>query len=206
MRILYCLLLTSLSSLSFAQNKVKVSEVNFLTGKNATKFLYAFGSETKPTQWVNGNSYSLNINVELAPKHILRPEVNYYQSGAKSNVDNLALAWKLNYLGLDCGYAYQFLTLKTIHLSGGTSFGLDYMTKGEQTIGNARYSILETDAMKRINVSNSIFTNAQFKVTETLFLQFEYRFGIGLNQIEKDTGEKTRNVSNTAFLGLSFKL
>ncbi len=206
MRIIYCLLLASLSSLSFAQNKIKVSEINFLIGKNTTKFLYAFGSETKPTQWVNGNSYSLNINVALAPKHILRPEVNYYQSGAKSNVDNLALAWKLNYLGLGCGYAYQFLTLKTIHLSGGTSFGLDYMTKGEQTIGNERYSILETDAMKRINVSNSIFANAQFKVTETLFLQFEYRFGIGLNQIEKDSGEKTRNIANTAIIGLSFKL
>jgi len=43
-------------------------------------------------------------------------------------------------------------------------------------------------------------------VTETLYLQFEYRFGIGLNQIEKDAGEKTRNISNTALIGLSFKL
>jgi hypothetical protein len=55
-------------------------------------------------------------------------------------------------------------------------------------------------------VGTSLFANAQIKVTETLYLQFEYRFGIGLNQIEKDVGEKTRNISNTALIGLSFKL
>jgi hypothetical protein len=60
--------------------------------------------------------------------------------------------------------------------------------------------------MKRLNIGSNVFANAKFKVTETLYLQFEYRFGYGLNQIEKDSGEKTRNISNTAFIGLSFKL
>jgi hypothetical protein len=206
MRTIFCLLLASLPLFSFSQKKIKVDEINFLIGKNTTKFLYAFGSETKPTQWINDNSYSLNVNFALAPKHFLRPEVNYYQAGAKSNVDNLALAWRLNYLGLGCGYAYKALSLKTISVSTGVSFGLDFMTKGEQTIGNERYSITESDILKRLNVGTSLFANAQIKVTETLYLQFEYRFGIGLNQIEKDVGEKTRNISNTALIGLSFKL
>jgi hypothetical protein len=206
MRSIFCLLLASLPIFSFAQHKVKADEINFLVGKNTTKFLYAFGSETKPTQWVNGNSYSLNVNLELAPKHFLRPEVNYYQAGAKSNVDNLALGWKLNYLGLGCGYAYKALSMKTISVSTGASFGLDFLTKGEQTIGNERYSITENNVLKRLNVGTNLFANTQFKVTETLYLQFEYRFGIGLNQIEKDSGEKTRNIGNTALIGLSFKL
>ena len=206
MRTIYCLLVASLPLFTFSQKKIKMDEINFLVGKNTTKFLYAFGSETKPTQWINGNSYSLNVNLALAPKHFLRPEVNYYQAGAKSNVDNLALGWKLNYLGLGCGYAYKALYLKTISVSTGASFGLDFMTKGEQTIGNERYSITESNVLKRLNVGTNLFANAQFKVTETLYLQFEYRFGIGLNQIEKDSGEKTRNISNTALIGLSFKL
>ncbi|MEN9302843.1 MAG: hypothetical protein RL264_1272 [Bacteroidota bacterium] len=206
MRTIYCLLVASLPLFTFSQKKIKVDEINFLVGKNTTKFLYAFGSETKPTQWINGNSYSLNVNLALAPKHFLRPEVNYYQAGAKSNVDNLALGWKLNYLGLGCGYAYKAFSLKTISLSTGASFGLDFLTKGEQTIGNERYSITESNVLKRLNVGTNLFANAQFKVTETLYLQFEYRFGIGLNQIEKDAGEKTRNISNTALIGLSFKL
>jgi len=206
MRTIYCLLFASFSLFSFAQNKIKVDEVNFLVGKNNTKFLYAFGSETKPTQWVNGNSYSLNVNLELAPNHFLRPEVNYYQAGAKSSLDNLALGWKLNYLGLGCGYAYKVLSLKTILLSAGASLGLDFMTNGEQTIGNERYNITETELLKRLNVGSNLFANVKFKVTETLYLQFEYRLGFGLNQIEKDSGEKTRNISNTAFIGLSFKL
>ncbi len=206
MRTLYCLLLASLPIFSFAQHKVKADEINFLVGKNTTKFLYEFGSETKPTQWVNGNSYSLNVNLELAPKHYLRPEVNYYQAGAKSSFDNLALGWKLNYLGFGCGYAYKLLSLKTISLYTGASFGLDFMTKGDQTIGNERYSITDNEALKRVNIGSNVFANAKFKVTETLYLQFEYRFGVGLNQIEKDSGEKTRNITNSAFIGLSFKL
>lgn len=206
MRTIYCLLVASLPLFTFSQKKIKVDEINFLVGKNTTKFLYAFGSETKSTQWINGNSYSLNVNLALAPKHFLRPEVNYYQAGAKSNVDNLALGWKLNYLGLGCGYAYKALSLKSISVSTGASFGLDFLTKGEQTIGNERYSITESNVLKRLNVGTNLFANAQFKVTETLYLQFEYRFGIGLNQIEKDAGEKTRNISNTALIGLSFKL
>jgi hypothetical protein len=206
MRTIYCLLFASFSLFSFAQNKIKVDEVNFLVGKNTTKFLYAFGSETKPTQWVNGNSYSLNVNLELAPKHIIRPEVNYYQAGAKSSLDNLALGWKLNYLGLGCGYAYKVLSRKTILLSAGASLGLDFMTNGEQTIGNEQYNITEIELLKRLNVGSNLFANVKFKVTETLYLQFEYRLGFGLNQIEKDSGEKTRNISNTAFIGLSFKL
>jgi hypothetical protein len=185
--------------------KIKVEEINFLVGKNSTKFLYAFGSETKPTQWINGNSYSLNVNLALAPKHYLRPEVNYYQAGAKSSVDNLALGWKLNYLGLGCGYAYKALEIKTVALFAGASLGLDLMTKGEQTIGSERYSVIESQSLKRFNLSSSLFASTQFKVTETLYLQFEYRLGLGLNQIEKDAGEKTRNIANTALVGLSFK-
>jgi hypothetical protein len=191
---------------TFSQKKVKVDEINFLAGKNSTKLLYAFGSETKPTQWINGNSYSLNVNLALAPNHYLRPEFNYYQAGAKSSADNLALGWKLNYMGLGLGYAYKALEINTISLYAGASIGMDYMTGGEQTIGNERYSITENEAMKRFNISSNLFASAQFKVTETLFLQFEYRFGIGLNQIEKDSGEKTRNIGNTALIGLSFKL
>jgi hypothetical protein len=206
MRTLYCLLLVSFPFFTFSQEKVKGHEINFLAGNNFTKLIYSFGSESKPTQWINGNSYSLNVNLALTPKHYMRTEFNYYQAGAKSSADNLALGWNLNYMGLGLGLAYKALEINSISLCSGVSFGMDYMTTGEQTIGNERYSITENEAMKRLNISSNLFANIQFKVTETLFLQFEYRFGIGLNQIENDAGEKTKNIGNTALIGLSFKL
>jgi hypothetical protein len=98
------------------------------------------------------------------------------------------------------------LQLKSIKLSPGASLGLDYLTKGEQSIGSQRYNLIENKIFKRLNLGMNLFANAQFKVTETLSLLFEYRFGLGLNQIEKDADEVTRNVSNTALVGLSFKL
>ncbi len=206
MRTIFCLLLASLPLFSFSQKKIKVDEINFLVGKNTTKFLYAFGRETKPTQWINGNSYSLNVNFALAPKHFLRPEVNYYQAGAKTTVDDLPLNWKLTYLGVGCGYLYNVLNKKTISLSPGAVVGVDYMTRGEQTIGVNRYDVIENNYLKKLNVSAGLLLNSRFKVTETLFLSFEYRFNFGLNQIEIDSEEKTRNIGNVGLIGLSFKL
>lgn len=206
MRIIPSFLIVAFPVIVFAQSKIKVDQINLLAGKNNTKFLYAFGSENKPTNWISGSSYSLSVNLELKSKHILRPEINLYQAGAKSSADNIPLNWRLNYLGIGCGYAYKVLELKSLTLSPGASLGLDYLTKGEQSIGNQRYDVIENKVFNRINLGMNLFANAQFKVTETLSLLFEYRFGLGLNQIEKDADETTRNVSNTAFVGLSFKL
>ena len=206
MRIVSTFLFFALSVTAFAQSKVKVDDVNFFAGKNTTKFLYAFGSEKKPMNWISGTSYSFSLNLSLKPKHILRPEINVYRAGAKSTAENIPLDWKLNYLGVGCGYAYRLLQLKSITLSPGASLGLDYLTKGEQSIGSQRYNLIENKIFKRLNLGMNLFANAQFKVTETLSLLFEYRFGLGLNQIEKDADEVTRNVSNTALVGLSFKL
>ena len=206
MRIISSFLLVAFPVLVFAQSKIKVDQINFFAGKNSTKFLYASGSENKPTNWTTGSSYSLSANLELKPKHILRPELNMYQAGAKSSADNIPLNWRLNYLGIGCGYAYKALELKSLTLSPGASLGLDYLTKGEQSIGNQRYDVVENKVFKRVNLGVNLFANVQFKVTEILLCLFEYRFGLGLNQIEKDSDETTRNVSNTAFVGLSFKL
>ena len=206
MRTIFCLLLASLPLFSFSQKKIKVDEINFLVGKNTTKFLYAFGSETKPTQFVNGNAYSLNIGINLSEKHTLKPELNLYQAGAKTTVDDLPLNWKLTYLGVGCGYLYNVLNKNTISLSPGAVVGVDYMTRGEQTIGVNRYDVIENNYLKKLNVSAGLLLNSRFKVTETLFLSFEYRFNFGLNQIEVDSEEKTRNIGNVGLIGLSFKL
>jgi hypothetical protein len=189
-----------------AQDKIQINTVNFSVGKNATKFLYQFGSETKPTQFVNGNAYSLNIGIDLSEKHTLRPELNFYQAGAKTTVDDIPLNWKLSYLGVGFGYLYNLLNKNNISLSPGAVVGVDYMTQGEQTIGINRYDIIESNYLKKLNVSAGLLLNSRFKVTETLFLSFEYRFNFGLNQIEIDSEEKTRNIGNVGLIGLSFKL
>jgi opacity protein-like surface antigen len=206
MRIFSSFLLLAFPAILFAQSKNRVDQINFLAGKNNAKFLYSIGSEKKPTKWISGTSYSLSVNVLLKPKHILRPEINLFQAGAQSSIETLPLEWKLNYLGLGCGYSYKALELKSITLSPGASIGLDYLTKGQQSIGHQRYDLIENNVFNRMNLGMNLFANAQFKVTETLSLLLEYRFRLGLNQIEKDANETTRNISNTAFVGLSFKL
>jgi hypothetical protein len=109
-------------------------------------------------------------------------------------------------LGVGFGYLYNLLNKNTISLTPGVVVGVDYMTQGEQTIGINRYDIIESNYLKKLNVSAGLLLNSRFKVTETLFLSFEYRFNFGLNQIEIDSEEKTRNIGNVGLIGLSFKL
>ena len=127
--------------------------------------------------------------------------------GAKSNDVQLPIEWKLNYLGVGASYLIDALTTENIRVSPGLAFGMDYLLKGEQTIGTDRYNLNEDEVLKPWNLNASAMFNTRFKVTESFAIFMEYRYIIGLNQIEKqDIGEKTRNMAHRALAGLSFNL
>jgi hypothetical protein len=155
-----------------AQDKIQINTVNFSVGKNATKFLYQFGSETKPTQFVNGNAYSLNIGIDLSEKHTLRPELNFYQAGAKTTVDDLPLNWKLTYMGVGCGYLYNVLNKNTISLSPGVVVGVDYMTRGIVSMSTKEFSNLSMKEFETIQIiiatKNEVGRNEMNELTDHL--------------------------------------
>jgi hypothetical protein len=194
---------------SKAQDKKLVREVNFNVGKSFSSFLYkdSNGNEDENLSYRLGNTYNLSIGLGFGSKHLLRPEIQYSEMGAKSSFLDAPIDWKLNYLGVGAGYLYNLLNKETISLSPGVIVGYEYLLKGEQTVGNTRYDLNQLDAIKTWDLNAGLLLNSRFKVTESLYLNFEYRFNIGLNQIEnQDQGEKSKNIGHKALLGLSFNL
>jgi hypothetical protein len=187
----------------------KLQQINFNAGKTFSSFLYkdADGNKDENLSYRSGNNYNLSIGLGLGSKHLIRPEIQYSELGAKSSFLDAQVDWKLNYLGVGASYLFKVIDKETISLSPGAVIGYDYLLKGEQTIGSARYNLTENDALKAWDLNAGLLLNGRFKVTESLYLNLEYRFNMGLNQIEKqDKGEKTKNIGHKALLGLSFNL
>ena len=193
------------SSPIFSQKDVRL---NLFYGKNATNFIFKEGLTNKATKYAFGDYYALNLGIKVAPKYVIRPEINYYQAGAKSSYNEISLNWKLNYVGVGCAYLGRIVGKDSsmFNLSTGAFFSLDYLLKGSQGIGTTNYNIIQENSLERHNITSALLLNGTYKVTESLFLNFEYRFNFGLNNIEKDQNEKTRNIGNTGAIGISFKL
>jgi hypothetical protein len=194
---------------SKAQDVKRIQQVNFNVGKTFSSFLYkdTNGNKDENLSYRSGNSYNLSIGLGFGSKHLLRPEIQYSEMGAKSSFLDAPVDWKLNYLGVGASYLYKLLNKETISLSPGVIVGYDYLLKGEQTVGITRYDLNQNDALKIWDLNAGLLLNSRFKVTESLYVNFEYRFNIGLNQIEKqDQGEKSKNIGHKALLGLSFNL
>jgi hypothetical protein len=201
--------LVGFSIASQAQGRMRIQQVNFNAGKTFSTFLYkdANGQADSNLTYTSGNTYNLNIGMSLGAKHLLRAEVDYSERGANSRFLDDQIKWKLNYLGLGVHYVFDLLKKESYSLSTGALIAYDYLLKGEQSVGNKRYNLKESDALKPWNFSAGALINGRFKVTESFYIIAEYRFGIGVNQIEKkDEGEKTRNMSHKAQIGLSFNI
>tara|TARA_B100001287_G_scaffold778_1_gene608 strand:- start:663 stop:1316 length:654 start_codon:yes stop_codon:yes gene_type:complete len=195
----------------YAQDEKCLTQLNINFGKTFTTFIYGNNSSNADLNinFTTGNSYTLDLGFQLGDKHMLHPEVRYQQYGAQSTVDNTPISWRLNYLGAGLGYFYSALTTDFMSIAPGLVFNANYMVSGEQTFGTLRFDIKEDELLKPVDVVTSIALNSRFKVTEYLFINFEYRFGISLTEIENENGnndEKTRNLGHIAALGLSFNL
>jgi|688.fasta_scaffold127371_3 hypothetical protein len=192
-----------------AQNGKLLQQVNFNLGRTFSNFLYkdANGNKDENLSYRSGNTYNLSVGLGFGAKHLLRSEFQYSELGAQSSFLDAPVDWKLNYLGVGASYLFKVINKETISLSPGVIVGYDYLLKGEQTVGGTRYNLNQNDALKAWDLNAGLLLNSRFKVTETLYLNFEYRFNMGLNQIEKqDKGEKTKNIGHKALMGLSFNL
>ena len=183
---------------------LKLNQISLMGGKNFSSFRFrdSDGNKDKTLDFVALNSFGINANFS-ANKHILRPELMLRQAGAKSDINGTALSWLMNYLDLNVAYLYSFLQTERFSVSPGLAVGFGYMQSGEQYIGTMRYSLVSTKALSRFDCGLQGITNFKAQISENINLSFEYRFGMGITQIEKDvTPQKTYNIYHSALLGL----
>lgn len=182
--------------------------LNLYAGKSITTFGFvnSNGIKTENTAFRSGDIYSFDFEIQINQKHLLLPGIMYHQAGAtgEGSADNMS--WKLSYLGIQYGYGYNVIKKERFAMAPLIVLGADYLLKGEQMIGTTRYDVKAIDAFKDWNFRVNAGLNNRLKIADQLALVLDYRFNLGLNQIEKKDAEvdqKTRNIGHLITLGLN---
>ncbi len=206
-RIIYTLLFSAVCT-SGAKAQLQATEINLIGGKTFSTFIFRNSESEKDEtlQYTMNNSFGINLQLESG-SHVLRPEIMFRQGGAKSDFAGTALSWKLNYLDLNFGYLYKVINSDRFEVSPGVAIGAGYLLNGEQYIGTTRYTIAETKSLNNFDLGAQGIANFKAKLSESMSLSLEYRFGAGLIQIENDVNpQKSRNIYQSALLGIGIRI
>jgi len=206
----YLLLIASVAMITSikAQDNMSLGEITLVGGKNFTSFLYkdSDGDKDKTLDYAMNNSFGANFNF-IKERHIIRPELMFRQAGAKSDFEGTALSWKMNYIDVNFGYLYSIVKTDKFSISPGVAIGAGYMLNGEQYIGETRYSVTDTQKLKRFDFGFHGITNFKAYLNESFTISLEYRFGMGITQIENDVNAQvSRNIYHSALLGFGILL
>lgn len=194
-------------SASFAQN-MQLTDINLVGGRNFSTFIFkdSGGNKDKMLDYEALSTFGINFNL-TAGRHILRPELSFRQAGAKSDYDGIALSWKMNYFDVNLAYLYNVLNSERFVVAPGIGLGAGYMLSGEQYIGSTRYSITDNKSLKPFDFGFQGLAHFRANITDNLAVSLEYRFGMGITQIENDmNSQKSRNLYHGALLGIGIRL
>lgn len=200
-------LVVLLSGSALAQNQLQVK-----AGQTFSTFLFRDSQDDKDEslKHISTNVLGLSYDMLFGEKHLVRPELIYRSAGARSDINNIPLRWELHYLDLNVSYSYQIYGGEKFQLYQGVGPSMGILMGGEQQMGQFVYDVVETESLKRIDLGVNFMAHAKFMLTDDLFLSLEYRYGLGLGQIESNVNQTTEQISRNryhgAIVGLSFNL
>ena len=203
--------LLTLIVLSFSFAAIAQNHIHLKSGVSFTSFVFKNSEsiKTKDLTHVFNNYSAFSYENYFAKRNILRAELGLRQAGAKAIMDEMKYEWKFNYLDVNLAYLFKFLGNENYGLHIGASPYLGFLLGGEQSIGETYYDVKDERAIKTIDVGVNFLANAQFKVAENIFVSLEYRYGLGMLNIETDESnpdQVTKNTSHSILAGLSFNL
>ena len=198
--------------LAFSQSKLTPDNFNVFGGLSYSNFLFerSDGNTGPKFNYSSGKTFGLNISYRFKTRHYLRPELMIHQAGSASLYGGNDIIWKLNYSSLNCSYLYKIIDQENnfrYAIYTGVGMGFDYLLGGTQTINKLGYDLNETDAFKKWDVRTSILIKGKYNINPSFHIGLEYRFGVGLNQIENkdsEAGQKTRNIGHIGALLFGF--
>ena len=182
--------------------------IDIFSGKQFSNFLFKNSDDSKDQslEYQTYNSFGLNGSL-TSGRHTIRPELLIREAGAKKTLENTEVRWKMDYFNFNIGYGYNLFENDRFKIQPGAALGIGYLLEGEQLIGDMRLSITEEESMKRFEFSTYGFSNFRAFLSKSISLSLEYRFGIGINQIENENNDQqTRNIYHSAILGIGIAL
>lgn len=198
--------LTLMAALFFlkanAQNQLHVK-----SGKTFSTFMFRNSEKTKDESLnhITNNFFGMSYDMHFGKLQVLRPEVSYREAGARSVLNNQKLSWKLNYLDINMAYMLKILDFEKIKLYQGVAPGMGILLAGEQFIGQEYHDLKAEKSLKNIDYGVNFILTSKIKILDNVFLSIEYRYGLGIYQIESNKNQSTQT-SRNRFHGVIFGL
>lgn len=203
--------LLTIIALSFSIAAIAQSHITLKSGISFTSFVFKDSEsiKTKDLTHVFNNYSAFSYENYIGERNILRAELGLRQAGSKAIIDEVRYHWDFNYLDINLAYLFKIVGNENYGLHIGASPYIGFLLSGEQSIGESYYDVKEDKSIKTIDSGINFLANAQFKVAENIFVSLEYRYGLGLVNIETDDinpDQYSRNNAHSILAGLSFNL
>lgn len=183
---------------------LRLTELELLYGNNYTTFLFWDSKDNydQSYDYLTTNVFNANLNFKTG-RSVVRPSFGLRNSGAKVQINNVPIEWNLNYADLSFGYLHEVFKSNRLVISPGFALYGSYLIKGDQRIGTQQFAVKDDKTFKPFDFGCHALGNLKLKVTQQIALAFEYRLNVGIQQIENNSNQTTRNLSHSFQLGLT---
>jgi len=204
--ILFYFVISTTTSYLFAQDNVSI---HFAQTFATFKYTDSQGNTDPNMRSQFRSSYGVNYSRVFNSGGFIRPEIEFENLGAVSDLYTQKLDWSLHYVGfnLGCGYIKRFGSVAPFI---GISPYIAYLYDANQTVGSDEYDLLADKGIKRIDYGVNVFGGVKYLFTEAVSAFFEVRTTTGLQQLEENSesgqNQKQYNRAVAFRFGISFNM
>lgn len=203
--IIYCMWLVSIVT---AQNQ---NHLHLKSGKTFSTFLFkdSESNKEKNLNHLSGNYFGVSYDAHLGKRSVIRPELGFREAGASTLINETKIQWNFSYLDMGGAYIFNLVAKEKTQVYAGAGINLGFLLMGEQSVGNAYFDVKKERAIKTLDLATQYLAGTKIKVSENIYVSLEYRYQLGLLNIETDgqnPDQVSRNRMHGIVAGLSFNL
>ncbi len=183
------------------------SNITIDAGQNFTTFKFIDSKGNIGQNYTHNitGSYSLGYQYIKNNGIFYRANIGMRKAGASLLNDGINYNWNIQYAMANIGAGYM-LNLWRIKPYFSVSPYFGYMLKGNQTIGTDNIDIKQNTSMKFTDFGFLFEPGIKLILSKSIIFYAEYKYILGLQNLEKSANEKSFNRGFSFNLGLSFNI
>lgn len=195
------------------KNSMEQPTLTFDAGQvfSTFKFIDSKGNKLKEFTHNRGFGFSLGYRYPLPNGLFIRINTGLRKAGASMIYEGSNVNWNIQYADANIGLGYMYP--KSYSPFKGWEGGIKpyfsispywgYMLKGNQLIGVFNYDIKEIKSMKATDVGLFFSPGLKLSVSKSIAFYTEYKYILGLKNLETTTDKKSYNRGWTINLGVA---
>ncbi len=169
------------------------------------KFIDSEGDKAPDYKYNITSAYSLGYQHTKNNGLFYRANIGMRHGGASLIKNGIEYNWNFQYADAAIGAGYMLNRWRIKPYFFAAPY-LGYLLKANQTIGMSRYDIKQNTTIKTADLGLFLCPGAKLAISNLITIYAEYKYILGLQNLEKSTTQKSYNRGFLFNLGLSFNI